>query len=478
MTTTMTVQGNNANWTDSGVNVPVNGYFTLSGAGGVDYIGSGNLYDAQGSLVGSPPSIASGQVSGQWWACPGVARFALCAAVTLDGYPPTRPYYNGFGTGTYNCPRGGRLWLIANDTNYSDNSGAYTASIDYGTGTYKMPIRGTDQEANQIGCETTPGTLVPGSLRLQATKLMIDAVTPTNLVLPAGANVPVDVTSEKEHSEFSIDGTLSFYDIIYLLAGYCNLPYVVANSGAATAYDWRFRPKTFGVDAVQTFSIEQGSNAGAQKAAFALIQSLDIKIDDKTAKVTGKGICNALLSTAVVLTASPTLIPDAPVSADSVNLYVATSVAGLATGQVVKSDELNLTLPERWLGHYGLTSSNKSYNDYVMKATPYVGQIIVPQDSVADGYLASLRNKDLLYARFECLGANIPGTTVPHRIAMTFPFKFKAAKRGDKNSVYAGTYDMQLVHDPAFMGVGCALDILVTNGLAAAASGIGTVGTI
>lgn len=165
--------------------------------------------------------------------------------------------------------------------------------------------RATAFEGSQWGPETTPGVGVAALKRLLCTGVTFAPNIPVEPYVPLGSKVATTATKQKEWTEGDLDGRACFNDFCYLFAGALCLPTITTPGGATLTRRWNFKPKTWAPDAVQTFSIEKGSPAYAERALSAYIDSLTVRFSQEDAAVSGSILAqeidyNAYLSTSEV----------------------------------------------------------------------------------------------------------------------------------------------------------------------------------
>ena len=97
----------------------------------------------------------------------------------------------------------------------------------------------------QVGIETTPGVAIAASKKLLATSIVPSAKTEADAFRAAGNKYASFVTLNKEWSEASLEGKLTYNEILYLLVSLLSQP-TPAQQGTTTAYKWTFISDTDG----------------------------------------------------------------------------------------------------------------------------------------------------------------------------------------------------------------------------------------
>jgi hypothetical protein len=343
-----------------------------------------------------------------------------------------------------------------------------------------MAARAFVFEKPTLGIEATVGGTVSARRTLLSLTGEAQPNTPIMPVEASGFVAPVDVTSGKEWADFDFSAPLSFNDVLFMLAGYAGVPYISPDVTYAQVEHWLFRPKGFNPDTFQSYLLEEGSTGGAQSCPGMFFNSFDLSFDEKKADVKGKGFAQ-LMTDGITLGTGAVNVPLLPASPDQVNVYVASTYAGLSAGKLTDCLSSSVKMADRQGQIMTLDSATHTWGNTVQKKGASTGQIVVLQDTASNAYMAQLRSKGLGYCRVEALGPVIPGGgALPYRFAVTFPFKFTKSARSAVQDAYAGTYDMQMLYDPTFAGgAGGFVEFAVDTDYSLIASGLtgGTLGS-
>jgi hypothetical protein len=122
-----------------------------------------------------------------------------------------------------------------------------------------------------------------------------------------------------------------------------------------------------------------------------------------------------------------------------------------------------LSLPERYVPRRTLRTADPSYSYFVEQGFEPTLTLDMPHNAKAAGYMANLRAADVLFCRVQAFG---PATETGwrHRLAVTFPFHFTGADRGDADGVQQSTFTLALMHNTTFGGW---IEVVVDNLLTA-----------
>jgi hypothetical protein len=385
--------------------------------------------------------------------------------------------------------------------------------------------------------------------------------TPVPTYRPMGSVAPTTSLAQKEWSSAALDNSVQ---------GYASLPYVLSSllkisapstpSGATLQRLWTFLPANFAPDTYQTYTVERGSSAGAERFQYGLFNSATFRWTRTEATLAGTLIGTALTES-ITMTGSPTDIPASPVDprapsvfvgntfsvsevqtlaiAGATGTYVLTfdgvstapiavaattaavqaalqglstigannvtvtgtpgtsytitfggALAGVDVSTLVLSaftggpptitvttpggmtklsrvSSLDLTIPDRYVPGFTLNASDPSYSFVVQQGIDPTASMVLEHDSASAALMADLRNRTTKYCKIVCFGPAVETLiSIPYlsSLAITFPFRFLEADRGDVDAVYASTYGLGLVYDTTFGGW---IKFEITNGQSA-----------
>jgi len=293
-----------------------------------------------------------------------------------------------------------------------------------------------------------------------------------NDVESQGTILPVGVTSEKEMTDIDFSGDLAFNDLIYILSNCLCLADVAQDAAHATVFYWTFKPKAKNADTFQTYGAIQGQDAGASSAPGVHFSSLDFEFSEKKAGVSGKGF-GQVYNHAATEPADPVIVPLIPITPANMDVFVASTYAGIAAGQISDCEGAKLSFPDRKTPIKTRDSRKPSYSSIVQKRIVPTAQIVVDKNTSSAGYLTSLRAKTTNFCRIQYLGPQIGSTGVTYGVDFDYAFKFKKMSPSGQNDQFVSTFDMGLTLDnTAFDGAWCA--ITITTDMSPTVAGINT----
>lgn len=244
-------------------------------------------------------------------------------------------------------------------------------------------LRSLATEQYQVGAETTAGTGVDADKRyLSLTKVNLRAIEPKAKYSAGGSETPTGESQEKVYSEFDGEGPIC-YNTLPLILNAC------LGNQAASPYTWT--PSNFGVDTLKTFTLEKGSPAGGEKAAYCVVKGFRQRFTKKDASINFAGF-GRKLQPDIEMTADPDPVPCVPVDPKKVQLLIGDDVAGLAA---VNWQEIELVVGDRWAPHMEGNTSTDSFEEpnKVRNAHTITASFTASTAVVADLITAS-RNKE------------------------------------------------------------------------------------
>jgi hypothetical protein len=141
---------------------------------------------------------------------------------------------------------------------------------------------------------------------------------------------PTTALSQKEWTSGNISGDLGYNDLTYLYSSILTSVSPSTPAGATSTRRWSFKPNQFTPDTYQTFSVDRGSAAGAERWQYCLMASLTHRWTRTEAVQTGT-FMGQQLQEAIALSGSPVDIAPLPIDPKSVTLYAGSS---FSTNQV------------------------------------------------------------------------------------------------------------------------------------------------
>jgi len=141
-----------------------------------------------------------------------------------------------------------------------------------------------------------------------------------------------------------------------------------------------------------------------------------------------------------------TELAHALINPPSIDVYVGSTLLGLAKLNTEHCLQATLNIPERHAGVFDLNSGNPSYSGTVERRNAPAAQLLVEENSTTNAYLATLRARSKRYCRIVGTGGSIESGYV-YRFEITFAFKYANPGPGESDGLGVTQWDLQLVHD-------------------------------
>lgn len=317
-----------------------------------------------------------------------------------------------------------------------------------------MGEKATIFQGIQIGIESTPGTAVAANKKLLSMGITPQPRTEADTFRAMGNKYPSFVALNKEWSELSIDGKLTYNEILYALASLLSQPTPV-QQGVTTAYKWTFGSNLSSEDAGKTLTIEQGDGNNAWRVAGARVSGLTFTFNRGEVGVKGSGFSKAL-ETGITLTAAPTSLTPKQVLPTHLTFRMADTQAGLAgASAMTRGFSMEFSLTDK----IGLAWPVGQDPVTVETEPKLSGKIKLATDAVGMGLIATMRSGATKWFRIKGTGALI-ASTYYYDFQLDFPAQIEAlGDLGDEGGIYAMEYGLALVYDPTW-GKAFQIDII------------------
>lgn len=291
-----------------------------------------------------------------------------------------------------------------------------------------MAERSTIYQSTQIGVEVTPGTAVAANKRLLSVGFGMSPNPEVQKFRPSGYKYPTLAAEQREWTELSIDGGLTYTEIVYLLAGILKK---VTPTGT-TAKTWVFDPSSTAADAIATYTIEQGDSTRARKAALGLVSELSLSFSRSEITVGGSMLAGQMQDN-ITLTASPTEIALVPVLGTEVSIYLANSAAALAgASALLRPISVEWSLSNRF-GPAWYLNQQLGFNAYVELEPSLTVSLQLASDAEGMALLTAMRAGSTQYLRIEAVGPQIGAG--PDTYKLTLDTAVKVMDIGDFSDV-------------------------------------------
>lgn len=196
-----------------------------------------------------------------------------------------------------------------------------------------MTERSSLNQVIQLGVETTHGTAVYASKKLQSIGIEPSPTVEMDQFRPAGQKYKAITTLGKEWTEASITGRGSYTEIVYALASVVSTPVITTPGGATLTRLWTFTSDPAEDDAPKTFTVEHGSSVRAGRFTYGLITELGMSFNRTAIEITGSMMGRALVDN-ITRSASRTVTDGVTTNTDAT---VTSATAVFTTADVGKT---------------------------------------------------------------------------------------------------------------------------------------------
>lgn len=168
-----------------------------------------------------------------------------------------------------------------------------------------MPERSSVFEVVQISPETTPGTAVAATKRLQSLSIMPSIKTKITPFQAQGFKYNTTLSVDKEWTEAAVTGLADFANIVYPLSGLYGAAGITTPTGGTLSREWLWNPSSTAPETPITFTVETGSSVRASQFAYGLFTEFGLAFDREGGiKATG-AMMGQRLTDGFTLTAPP-----------------------------------------------------------------------------------------------------------------------------------------------------------------------------
>lgn len=329
-----------------------------------------------------------------------------------------------------------------------------------------MPDNATLGQKVQIGIESTWGTAVPATKIPKSFSLDLDVQTNNDAFTPMGNIFPTSNAQTQEWTEGSLDGVLTYTEVVYALSALFGPATITTAAGGTTSKQWKWSLTGTSLLTPKALTVEKGSSIYAFQAAGAVLTGLDLSYSrtDRIA-MTGDLIAKAVTPgvTMTTIAANPT-VPQVRVLPQQIQIKNAATFAGLgAASAYTRAFEMGLSIGGMYGGVWPLNSAVTGMDGIVQLVPDVSSTLLLMADATATSMLTTLRSGGTTYLRTQATGAIIEAT-VPYSITIDQTVQVQDI---DGFSDHDGLYAVPFTFQPIDNGTDPVLEITVVNALTA-----------
>lgn len=315
-------------------------------------------------------------------------------------------------------------------------------------------------QLTQIGVETTPGTGVAATKKMTALSIRPGIRADVKTYRPTGYKFSTVASLAKEWVEASLEGPITYTEIIYPLS---SLIKAVTPTGAGTAKTWTFTPSSAASDTRKTYTVEHGSSERGMKFVNGLVTGLTMEFSRDECVLSGSMLGKALQDNQA-LSGSTTEVTLLPVMPTQVQVYLADTAAGLAGATALTRAFAGGFTLENMAGAVFPLNASSSFAATVDTEPSASGMLRAAVDTEGMAPLTNLRAGSTKFMRIKCTGDLITGSDYYSLIVDMACKVSNVQEFKDEQGVYAVEWEFTTVHDPTWTK---ALEIVVVNTLTA-----------
>lgn len=323
-----------------------------------------------------------------------------------------------------------------------------------------MPERESVLQVLQIAPETTPGTPVAATKKFVAEDWPFSPRLNINNFRPMGYKFRTFSSVGKEWVEGSIRGEANYEELQYPL---CSVLKDVVGTGAGADKTWTFTPASAARDTLRTFTVEQGNDVQAERAAGVFVTDFGITFTRDSVSVDGR-VIGRRVTTGHTLTGGTTEVGTKPVLPKDVSVFLDTTAGGIGTTKLLRVLEARWGVQNRQGMLWVLDAAQTSFVTSVEIEPTVEVRLKLEADAVGMGFIAApIRTGDTRWVRIVATGDTLGGGT--YKLQFDTALKCKnVGELADQDGVYAMEYTFDVVHDA---GWAKAMTATLVNSVAA-----------
>lgn len=315
-----------------------------------------------------------------------------------------------------------------------------------------MPERTALTQVVQIGVESTPGTAVPATKRLQSLTVSLGPKLDVRMTRPSGYKVATIAAPGKEWVEGRAQGQLTYTELVYLLSSvFKTVTPTQVNAPGGLAYKWTFAPSVSSEEQFKTYTLEYGSAVRAERVAHVLFTGLSVSFNRENCEVNAPFIGMAMEDPFTLTSTGVSAIELMPVLGTQLSLYVADTPAGLSNtaNKLTRAFSAEFSVDDRYEPLWVVDAAKQSFVTVSEKPAAPTLKFTVEADAAGMALLPVARQGDTRFVRIEAIGRTIDATPpTPYRLTLDVAVKITGVSDfKDEQAVVALDYECEVVYD-------------------------------
>lgn len=323
-----------------------------------------------------------------------------------------------------------------------------------------MPDRASIFELVQLGVESTAGTKVAATKKAAALQINMGSRVDVSTYRPSGTKYVTVASLNKEWSEGTIAGPITYTEIIYMLSSVLKTTTPTGTSSKT----WVFTPAASSADTKATYTVESGSSVRAHRFGYGLVTGLGLKFSRSNCEMDGSIIGQQLTDgwTMTPALSSVSLIPTMPTE---VKVYLADTQAGLAGATALaRVISAEWSIADRF-GPVWVLNGTSTFATDVETEPKLELKLMVEADAEGMGLFTTMRSGATKFVRIEATSTTEVTTGVYYKLTIDTACKVTdVSDFSDEDGVYAIEWTLTGAYDATWTK---ATEVTVINNLAA-----------
>lgn len=311
-----------------------------------------------------------------------------------------------------------------------------------------MADRPIVSEVIQIGVETTAGTAVAATKRLQALTVELDTSAEFDTFAPSGNFFDTIAVPRQEWASGSLSGYPTYTEMAYVFSNAFGAGVVTTPASASTARKWTWDVSSTVAWTPKTWTIERGiSGDTAEKAAYAVMSGLNLTFSRTAAPEIGGDLFARRLDYSASLSTGATTLSNVPILATQVDVYADAASGSIGTTKLTRAFNAGFSLSGLFNPIWPINSALNSFGTHVIAKPDATATLQLGNDSVGRDYVDLFRGGTTKFVRIQAVGGEIE---TGHNYTLTIDLAVKvtsAPSRSDVDGLSTLDWSFNVVHD-------------------------------
>jgi hypothetical protein len=316
-------------------------------------------------------------------------------------------------------------------------------------------------EITQLGIETTPGTPVTATKKLQAISIAPAIKVDVTSFRPLGGKFATLAALGKDWTEAEISGIASYSDLTYIFASLLSYG-APQQQGTTPAYKWTFTPSQNSADTIKTYTVESGSSVRAGRFSYGIVTEFGLEISRDSAEVSGTMLGQKYEDN--ITLSSTTAVEPVPILPTQVDVYMDNSAANIGTTKLTRVLSASFDISDRFGPLWVLNSAASGYVAHVETVPTVTLKLLMEADSTGMEPLTALRGSAKRFLRIKATGPLIQNPYNYEFVLDMCGLVTDVSDFSDEDGVYAIEWTFTATYDANW---GKALTVSLTNTLSA-----------